>query len=156
MTAAFFIFMWVKNEVSYDSYHPDAEHIYRLKTYMNERSVWEMSPFPLGEAAKQELPEVELGPLELPRLETVQKDAPAIAQINLNCPVVRGRRGDALVADLMPVIAPIVALTGRIHRARIVILIEFVLIGGQAVFVDEPPPQISAAFFAGLEIAGAR
>jgi putative ABC transport system permease protein len=49
MTAAFFIFMWVKNELSYDGYHPDGEHIYRLKIYMdisqNETWVWEMSVF---------------------------------------------------------------------------------------------------------------
>jgi putative ABC transport system permease protein len=64
MTAAFFIFMWVKNELSYDSYHPDAEHIYRLKIYLNIRQnetwVWETSPFPLGEEAKKQLPEVKM------------------------------------------------------------------------------------------------
>jgi putative ABC transport system permease protein len=58
MTAAFFIFMWVENELSYDRYHPDAEHIYRLK-YQWETWVSEMSPFPLGEVAKNQLPEVE-------------------------------------------------------------------------------------------------
>jgi putative ABC transport system permease protein len=64
MTAAFFIFMWVENELGYDSYHPDAEHIYRLKIYWNIREnetwVWETSPFPLGEEAKKQLPEVKM------------------------------------------------------------------------------------------------
>jgi putative ABC transport system permease protein len=59
MTAAFFIFMWVKNELSYDSYHPDAEHIYRLNHQM-DTWVSEMSPYPLGEVAKNQLPEVEM------------------------------------------------------------------------------------------------
>ena len=64
MTAAFFIFIWVKNELSYDSYHPDAEHIYRLKIYhditQTETWVWETSPFPLGEEAEKQLPEVKM------------------------------------------------------------------------------------------------
>lgn len=64
MTGAFFIFMWVKNELSYDSYHPDSKHIYRLKTHWNIRQnetwVWETSPFPLGEEAKKQLPEAEM------------------------------------------------------------------------------------------------
>lgn len=64
MTAAFFMFLWVKNELSYDSYHSDAEHIYRLKIYHNisqtETWVLETSPLPLGEEVKKQLPEVQI------------------------------------------------------------------------------------------------
>ncbi|ODS84515.1 MAG: hypothetical protein ABS46_03115 [Cytophagaceae bacterium SCN 52-12] len=64
MTASLFIFMWVKNELSYDSFHPDAGNIYRIKSYIATGNgstwVWEASPYMLGEAIREELPEVEV------------------------------------------------------------------------------------------------
>ncbi|MFC3196053.1 hypothetical protein ACFOET_00370 [Parapedobacter deserti] len=62
MTAAFFVFLWVKNEYAYNGYHQDVERVYRLKTYLtidkNNTWIWESSPYLLGEEAKKQLPEV--------------------------------------------------------------------------------------------------
>ena len=62
MAAALLIFLWVKNEFSFDNYHKDADKIYRVKNYLsiskNDTWVWEMSPYLLGENAKQQIPEV--------------------------------------------------------------------------------------------------
>src|SRR5690554_3796231 len=55
MTSAFFILMWVQNEYAYNSYHKDAERIYRLKAFMSNGSVWENTPYLLGEEVKQQL-----------------------------------------------------------------------------------------------------
>ncbi len=61
MTAAFFIFMWVNNEYSYDSYHPEAARIYRLTSHSKKAgSKGENTPYPLGEDIKSQLAEVEL------------------------------------------------------------------------------------------------
>src|SRR5665647_3416481 len=62
MTAAVFIFLWVQNEISYDTYHPDAKDIYRItnsiKVNKEEAWVWESSPMLMGEMAIKEIPEV--------------------------------------------------------------------------------------------------
>ncbi|HMU10793.1 MAG TPA: ABC transporter permease, partial [Ferruginibacter sp.] len=62
MAAAVFIFLWVKNEFSFDNYHKDADRIFRVKNYLaidkNDTWVWENSPYLLGEEAKQQIPEV--------------------------------------------------------------------------------------------------
>ena len=34
MTAAVFIFLWVQNELTFDSYHPNADRIYRITTFL--------------------------------------------------------------------------------------------------------------------------
>lgn len=60
MTAAFFIFIWVKNEFSYDRYHQDAELIYRLTSYdevNKEKS--DRTPYLLGEELGKQLPEIQ-------------------------------------------------------------------------------------------------
>ncbi|MGK6350430.1 ABC transporter permease [Parapedobacter sp. DT-150] len=79
MTAAFFVFLWVKNEYAYNGYHQDAERIYRLKTYLtidqNNTWVWENSPYLLGEEAKKQLPELEA----LTRIRAMRFDTPTIA-----------------------------------------------------------------------------
>ena len=60
MTAAFFIFMWVKNEYSFDRYHPDAERIYRMTThYKRGETTGTKTPYPWGEEIHKQLPEVE-------------------------------------------------------------------------------------------------
>jgi hypothetical protein len=62
MAASVLIFMWVNNELSFDSYHKDAKNIYRLKNYVaiDKKStwIWENSPYLLGDKLQQELPEV--------------------------------------------------------------------------------------------------
>lgn len=75
MTAAFFIFMWVSNEYSYDSYHPDAERIYRLTTHSKKRdSKAENTPYPLGEDVKNQLADVEL----LTRIRPITGSPPTV------------------------------------------------------------------------------
>jgi len=62
MAAAILIFLWVKNEFTFDNYHKDANQVYRVKNYLainkNDTWVWETSPYLLGENAKQQIPEV--------------------------------------------------------------------------------------------------
>ncbi len=63
MTAAVFIFLWVQNEISFDSYHPDEKNIYRVTSSIhinkNEDWVWESAPMLLAETAQKEIPDVE-------------------------------------------------------------------------------------------------
>lgn len=63
MTAAVFILLWVQNEMRFDSYHPQADNIYRITNILhNDKQdtwIWETSPMLLGEQAKQEIPAVE-------------------------------------------------------------------------------------------------
>ena len=63
MTAAVFIFLWVNNEKSFNTYHKNADQIYRITTSMQsgkaEPMVLESSPFPLAGDAMAAIPEVE-------------------------------------------------------------------------------------------------
>lgn len=60
MTAAILMLLWVQNEMNFDSYHKDADNVYRLTTNIKENNwVWESSPLLLAEAVKKEVPEVE-------------------------------------------------------------------------------------------------
>jgi ABC-type antimicrobial peptide transport system permease subunit len=62
MAAAILIFLWVENELTFDNYHIDSNQIFLVKDYIstskNKTSIWEYSPYLLGEEAKEELPEV--------------------------------------------------------------------------------------------------
>ena len=62
MSAAVFIFLWVQNEVSFDSDQP-GENIYRITNSIqvsdNEAWVWESSPMLLAASAVKEIPEVQ-------------------------------------------------------------------------------------------------
>jgi len=58
MTAAILIFLWVDNELTFDSYHPGANHIYRL-TIGDERSASPSTPLPLGQKLRTDLPSAE-------------------------------------------------------------------------------------------------
>ena len=61
MTAAVLIFWWVQNEMSYDSFHPDSDRIYRTTAHLTKSSwVWESSPLPLAETASGEIPDIEM------------------------------------------------------------------------------------------------
>ncbi len=62
ITAAVLILMWVQNERSFDSYHPDTRNIYRIVSHIkiskDEDWIWQMAPLDIASAAKQEIPEV--------------------------------------------------------------------------------------------------
>jgi putative ABC transport system permease protein len=50
MTAAILIFLWVDNELTFDSYHPDTSRIYRLTThYTSSGWVWATNSLPLAQ-----------------------------------------------------------------------------------------------------------
>ena len=67
MAAAVFIFLWVKNELTFDNYHPDAKQVYLVKNRQLE-----FIPFLLGAAAGTQLPEV----LEMTQLRTMKYENP--------------------------------------------------------------------------------
>ena len=61
MTVAILIFLWVQNEMNYDNYHKDADNIYRLTTNLPSSGwIWETTPLLLADAAKKEIPEIEM------------------------------------------------------------------------------------------------
>ncbi|HXB05513.1 MAG TPA: ABC transporter permease, partial [Puia sp.] len=60
MTAAVFIFLWVQNELSFDSYHPNAERVYRITTFLPSANwTWETTPLSLGPVLTREEPGLE-------------------------------------------------------------------------------------------------
>ncbi|SEL26493.1 ABC transporter permease [Parapedobacter koreensis] len=60
MTAAFFIFLWVKNEYSFDRYHPDADRIYRLTSHAKRAGTTSAStPYTWGEGILGQLSDVQ-------------------------------------------------------------------------------------------------
>ena len=60
MAAAVFILLWVQNEMAYDNYHKDADHIFRLTTNLKaEGWIWETTPLLLADVIRKEVPEVE-------------------------------------------------------------------------------------------------
>lgn len=65
MTAAIFIMMWVKNEISYDSYHPRVGSIYRItdtiRINKSDKWIWENTPYSLLAAATGTVPGIEEG-----------------------------------------------------------------------------------------------
>ncbi|MGZ3944309.1 MAG: ABC transporter permease [Mucilaginibacter sp.] len=55
------ILLWVQDELSFDSFHKQADNIYRLELWGgtgSSRQIWTLGPAPIGMLAKQELPEV--------------------------------------------------------------------------------------------------
>src|SRR5580700_3465574 len=59
MSAAILIFLWVDNELSFDSYHADNSRIYRLNTlYTESKWVWPSTTFLLGQHLRADLPAV--------------------------------------------------------------------------------------------------
>jgi putative ABC transport system permease protein len=60
MTSAVLIFLWVHNELSFDSYHPDAGRIYRITAHITSAKwTWETAPLSLVQPIRTEVPEVE-------------------------------------------------------------------------------------------------
>ncbi|MFI5159863.1 MAG: ABC transporter permease [Sphingobacteriales bacterium] len=55
------ILLWVQDELSFDSFHKQADNIYRLELWGgtgSSRQIWTLGPAPIGVWAKQQLPEV--------------------------------------------------------------------------------------------------
>lgn len=81
MSAAVFIFLWVRNELNFDNNHAGAENIYRIKSLISidktSTWTWETTPYLLGEKAKTEVPEIQL----LTRLRPRTYDQPVL-QLN--------------------------------------------------------------------------
>ncbi len=63
MAAALFIFLWVQNELHYDSYHKDSDRIFRIKNFLTVDKgtvwVWENSPLRLGMKARTDIADIE-------------------------------------------------------------------------------------------------
>jgi len=76
MASAILIFLWVRNELTFDNFHTDSQRIFRVKNYVainkTDTWIWENSPYLLGEHAKQKLPEV----LNICRLSPMVYNAP--------------------------------------------------------------------------------
>lgn len=63
IAACLLIALYIRHELSYDSYYPDADRIYRMVGQMTEDGVTEKGvswPAPFGKAIKDEFPEMEL------------------------------------------------------------------------------------------------
>ncbi len=63
MAAVILIVIWMQNELSFDSYHPNADRIYLLKNnwQVNKTTTWigENSFYPLADAIEENIPEVD-------------------------------------------------------------------------------------------------
>jgi putative ABC transport system permease protein len=56
------ILLWVQDELSFDSYHKNADNIYRVELFGGtgaSKQIWESTVAPIGPLAKQELPNVQ-------------------------------------------------------------------------------------------------
>jgi putative ABC transport system permease protein len=63
MAASVLIVLWVQNELSFDRFQPDADHIYRITSNISvsktEQWHWESSQYLLGDFAVKQIPEIE-------------------------------------------------------------------------------------------------
>ncbi|WP_221394440.1 ABC transporter permease [Dyadobacter sp. NIV53] len=61
MSCSLLIWLWVKDEISYNSFYPDLEQIYLVRSgadWKGEKSVGEATPGPWSESIQKEVPEV--------------------------------------------------------------------------------------------------
>ena len=59
MCTALFILLWVKDELTFDRFHSKGDNIYRVYGYFPKADwITEAAPYPLGEAAMAEIPEI--------------------------------------------------------------------------------------------------
>lgn len=59
MTAAILIFLWVDNEMTFDSWHPEKERIFRVTThYTSSNWVWPTSSLALADHLRTDLPAI--------------------------------------------------------------------------------------------------
>jgi len=75
MAACILILLWVQDEMSYDRFHKNASHLYRVFaefTYHNEN--WAVTPIPLAPAAKAEFPEIVDAVRYRPASSLIEKD----------------------------------------------------------------------------------
>jgi len=60
MTAAILIFLWVGNELTFDDYHPDADRIHRVTSYIGTAKwTWQTAPLPLVATIRASVPGAE-------------------------------------------------------------------------------------------------
>jgi len=55
------ILLWVQDELSYNSFHRNADHIYKINSHLGTgtgEQVWEGAPSPVALFSKKEIPEV--------------------------------------------------------------------------------------------------
>jgi putative ABC transport system permease protein len=62
ITFSLFLIFYIKDELSYDKYNKNADRIYRINSYIQEKDKntdWALSQLPVGPTAKKDYPEVE-------------------------------------------------------------------------------------------------
>lgn len=59
LSTCLLLFLYINNELSYDSDIPDSDRIFRINTTLNENSTWARGLLCLYEAGKNDIPEVE-------------------------------------------------------------------------------------------------
>jgi putative ABC transport system permease protein len=59
LSTCLLLFLFINNELSYDSDIPDSDRIFRINTTLNEKSTWARGFLCLYEAGKTDIPEVE-------------------------------------------------------------------------------------------------
>src|SRR4051812_27335158 len=76
ITFSLFLIFYVTDELSYDRYQKNADRIFRINTYIQEKDKntdWTLSQLPLGPRLKKDYPEVEEMTRFIPRERTLFK-----------------------------------------------------------------------------------
>ena len=60
MACCILIFLWVQDELSYDTFHENADQLYRITVY-DENRIWSSSPWALIPTLKNDFPDVAMG-----------------------------------------------------------------------------------------------